>query len=178
MKKENIKERLKKLKVLAERGIGGEKETALQMYEELKNKYNFSDEEIINEPLNCEWFRYKDGLERRLLIQVCYMVTGSIQTWSRVNKKYKLVGCECTEFEKKEIEFYFGYYKEHLNNELDVFMTAFCSSNHLYPDENARCYETPKDDSNDEDKTDLKRAAFMSMGMESRTKPRNLLEVK
>ena len=44
--REKVIEKLVKIKALAERGVGGEKETALQMYEALKAKYNISDEEI------------------------------------------------------------------------------------------------------------------------------------
>lgn len=45
-KREKAIEKLVKIKALAERGVGGEKETAVQMYEALKAKYNISDEEI------------------------------------------------------------------------------------------------------------------------------------
>ena len=45
-KREKVIEKLVKIKALAERGVGGEKETAVQMYEALKAKYNISDEEI------------------------------------------------------------------------------------------------------------------------------------
>ena len=44
--KQKIIEKLAKIKALAERGVGGEKTTALQMYEALKKKYGVSDEEV------------------------------------------------------------------------------------------------------------------------------------
>ena len=44
--KQKIIEKLVKIKALAERGVGGEKVTALQMYEALKRKYGISDEEV------------------------------------------------------------------------------------------------------------------------------------
>ena len=46
IQREKIAEKLKKIKALAERGEGGEKVTALQMYEALKDKYGISDEEV------------------------------------------------------------------------------------------------------------------------------------
>ena len=46
IQREKIAEKLKKIKALAERGEGGEKVTALQMYEALKDKYSISDEEV------------------------------------------------------------------------------------------------------------------------------------
>lgn len=46
MQKERMVEKLAAVKNLAERGVGGEKETALRMYEELKEKYGISEAEI------------------------------------------------------------------------------------------------------------------------------------
>lgn len=37
---DKIKAKLAKIKELAERGVGGEKETAMRMYEELKARYD------------------------------------------------------------------------------------------------------------------------------------------
>lgn len=44
MTKEQAGRKLKALKTLAERGVGGEKETAKQLYERLKNKYGVEEE--------------------------------------------------------------------------------------------------------------------------------------
>lgn len=44
--KQKIIEKMAKIKALAERGTAGEKETAAQMYEALKTKYNISDKEV------------------------------------------------------------------------------------------------------------------------------------
>ena len=46
MTKEQVAEKLKKLKNLAERGVDGEKETALRLYEELKEKYSIEDQDL------------------------------------------------------------------------------------------------------------------------------------
>lgn len=174
MNKEEIKIKLLKIKALAERGNNGEKETAMRFYEEIKKEYNINDDEIVEEEVTCEWFRYKDNMEKRLLMQICYMITGCVEHWMKANKKYKLVGCECTKFEKKEIEFYFEYYKPYMEKELDVFMSAFCATNDLYPNENVRCYEEPKDNSIDHEK--IIKVAAMTMGMERHNKPLKQIE--
>jgi len=44
MTKEQAARKLKALKALAERGVGGEKETAKRLYEELKKKYDVQEE--------------------------------------------------------------------------------------------------------------------------------------
>ena len=46
MQKDKMVEKLAKLKALVERGVGGEKETARRMYEELKEKYGISEETV------------------------------------------------------------------------------------------------------------------------------------
>lgn len=168
--KEDIKEKLKKIKALADLGIGGEKTTAMRMYEDMKIKYRFEDIEITEDNIECEWFRYKDNLDNKLLKQICYMVTGSSEFYKRKNGRYKLIGCECSKFEKDEIEFYFEYYKAHLNKELDIFYSAFCSVNHLYPSKDARCYSEPKDDK-EENRSEEMRIGFMASGMEMCPRP-------
>lgn len=39
-------EKLAKIKALAERGVGGEKQTALKLYEDLKKKHSITEEEV------------------------------------------------------------------------------------------------------------------------------------
>ncbi len=46
IQREKVLEKLGKIKALAERGVGGEKETAMRMYEDLKEKYGITDEEV------------------------------------------------------------------------------------------------------------------------------------
>ena len=43
---DKIKAKLAKIKALAERGVGGERQTAQQMYEALKRRYGITDEEV------------------------------------------------------------------------------------------------------------------------------------
>ena len=46
IQREKVIAKLVKIKALAERGIGGEQQTAQQMYEALKRRYNITDEEV------------------------------------------------------------------------------------------------------------------------------------
>ena len=50
MNRDQAVKKLKALKVLAEQGVGGEKEGARLMYEKLKSKYGISEEEVRKEP--------------------------------------------------------------------------------------------------------------------------------
>lgn len=63
MTREQAAEKLKKIKALAERGVGGEKETAMRMYEELKARYEIEDEETVIDAVSLHWFGYNGDLE-------------------------------------------------------------------------------------------------------------------
>ena len=56
MQKEKMIKKLAAVKALAENGVGGEKETARRMYEDLKEKYGITDEEVaaVKEPTTAE----------------------------------------------------------------------------------------------------------------------------
>lgn len=181
MEHDKITEKLKKIKALADRGVGGEKETAMRMYEELKARYEIEDEEIMMDTVKLHWFGYNGDLEEDLLTQIFYKVTGcaSYHVYTGKYKRRKKRGCDCTELEAAEITLLFNFYKEELKRELETFMIAFRSGNKLYPDETARCYkednETPKPERTEEEKRMLKKAAAYRMFMDKRQPPRALL---
>lgn len=56
MRKEAMIKKLAAVKALAEKGVGGEKETARRMYEDLKAKYGITDGEVaaVKEPAAAE----------------------------------------------------------------------------------------------------------------------------
>lgn len=75
IQRDKIAAKLKKIKALAERGVGGEKETAMRMYEDLKTRYELEDEEIMLDAVTLHWFGYADELEERVLRWIFYKVT-------------------------------------------------------------------------------------------------------
>ena len=101
MEHDRIAEKLKKIKALADRGVGGEKETAMRMYEELKARYEIKDEEIMLDTVSLHWFGYNGELEEDLLTQIFYKVTGSASyhVYTGKYKRRKKRGCDCTEIE-------------------------------------------------------------------------------
>ena len=94
IQREKIAAKLKKIKALAERGVGGEKETAMRMYEDLKARYELEDEEIMLDAVTLHWFGYATELEEELLTQIFYKVIshlhGQIQpqeeAWLRLHR--------------------------------------------------------------------------------------------
>lgn len=180
IRREKIATKLKKIKELAERGVGGEKETAMRMYEELKARYELEDEEIMQDALTLRWFGYKTELVEDLLLQIFYKVTGNVKYnvyVGRVSRRKKR-GIYCTEIEAAEIILLFNFYKEELKRELKAFMVAFKSGNKLYPDKTARCYEETEETEpewTDEERRMRKKAAYYSMMLDKRKPPKALI---
>ena len=180
IQREKIAEKLKKIKALAERGVGGEKETALRMYEELKARYEIEDEEIMLDAVTLHWFGYADQIEEDLLTQIFYMVTGS-PSYHRYTGNYsrrKKRGCDCTEIEATEITLYFNFYKAELKRELEAFMMAFRYGNKLFPEKTARCYKENDGSGHeptDEERRMMKKAGAYEMFLDKRKPPRALI---
>ena len=60
MTKEQAADKLKKLKALAEKGVGGERQDARRLYEKIKSKYGISEEEL-KEPQQDQQEKQFDG---------------------------------------------------------------------------------------------------------------------
>lgn len=180
MDREQAAEKLKKIKALAERGVGGEKETAMRMYRELMEKYQIEEAEVLEDYVSLHWFGYKTELEEDLLTQIFYKVTGSslYHRYTGSYKRRKKRGCDCTELEAVEIKLLFDFYKEELKRELEAFMLAFRYGNNLFPDKTARCYKKcdgPDIERSDEERRMMKKAGAYSMFMDKNRPPRALL---
>lgn len=183
IQREKVLEKLGKIKALAERGVGGEKETALRMYEELCRKYEISEDEAEAALMKLEkrWFSYSTQLEEELLIQIFYKVTGDTAhyVYTGEYKRRKKRGCVCTEIEAAEIQLLFNFYREKMKEELQAFMIAFKQKNNLFPDETARAYKEydgPQRKLTGEEERKYKKAAFMGMSMDHYTPPKAAIE--
>lgn len=180
MTREQAAEKLKKIKALAERGVGGERESAMKLYRELLEKYQIEEAEVLEDWVTLHWFGYSDNLEEDLLTQIFYKVTGSPQYYAHTGKysRRKKRGCECTEVEAIEIKLLFDFYKRELKREMEAFLIAFRSKNNLFPEKTARCYkeyDRPEREMTDEEKRTWKKAGAYSMFLDGRKPPRALL---
>lgn len=111
------------------------------MYHKLLKKYDIDEKALQKDKLSKHWFTYETDIEENLLVQIFYMVTGDPEYFRRTSRtRGTQCGCICTDFEKTEIRFYFEFYKDALNQELEAFLMAFKLKNHLFPDESARCF--------------------------------------
>lgn len=185
IQREKALEKLGKIKALAERGVGGEKETALRMYKELMEKYDISEEEAEMAITDIEqrWFSYRTQPEKRLLSQIFYKVTRDANHFEYKGKykRRKKVAVNCTEIEALEIQLLFDFYREELEKEISVTVEAFIMRNHLYPDKTARVhFEFPEriGERSEEEKRMRKKAFFRSQGMDMKKPPRAEIEDK
>lgn len=142
----NKRELFKKLKALAEQGVGGEKENAQQLLKKFMRKYNVSEDEIDDDVLIEYEKKVKNEYEIKLFAQVFYkVVDGSIYTFKSVRsgRRFKnLLGYRCTAAQNIELEFLFDFYKRLFYKELDLLFTAFIQKHKLFGD-------SPKDKPDD-----------------------------
>lgn len=132
-----IIELAKKLKALADKGIGGEKETAEKMLQQLRYKHQISMEDIEGELLKDYWFNISKA-DFQLWYQVVRKVYYEVKIYGPIPedkiKNFKLAGncmVSCTAAEYIEIEGMYHFYKRLYMEELDVFFSAFCTANDL-----------------------------------------------
>lgn len=156
----NKEELLRKIKALADKGTGGEKSSANAILTKLMDKYGITEESIDEEHVETRWFKYSDEIDKRLLCQVMYMVTGDAENcW--VNKgKRKQRGCKCTILQGLEIEALFAFYRRQLKKDLKIFYSAFLFKNEIFPA--VTINEAPNGPSDD----DFEKIANMAEGME------------
>ncbi len=129
-------ELLQKIKQLAERGVGGEKENAEKMLKLLMKKYNISEDELNSEKIDMFEIKVKTDFESRLLYQIRYSVCGDLNDEKKLvyypkNKKHLYLFSTKAEF--LEIEAKFSFYREIWKNQLEILFRAFIRTERLYP---------------------------------------------
>lgn len=157
-------ELLRKIKTLAERGIGGEKEGAQLTLSRLMKKYGIDEEQLEKECKEAAFFSYSQEWERRLLNQIIYMVTGEagygcVGFYSK--RKRKQLGIDCTVAERLEIDANYEFYKRAVEKELEIFLEAFVQKNRIFPSP-----KKSKDKNRTEEPEDLNRLMKIGAMME------------
>ena len=131
-----VKELLKKLQVLAERGIGGEKEGARRKLEQLLKANNMIEEDLLKDDLQYYLLSYSGQAKKRLLLQCIYKTLGANNTtiYKSRNTRNK-IGIWCTTSQKIEIDLDFEFYSALLDDEIDSLVTAFIAKQDIFPDD-------------------------------------------
>lgn len=125
--KEKYIELAKKLKALADQGIGGEKINAKSKLDALIHKLGLTIEDLgIDE---VKEFSFKIGAVRRKFFnQISASVTGNGYRFYSKTKVF----CNCTQAEAIEIQLKFNFYWPEFRRQRDTFFLAFIKANHLY----------------------------------------------
>lgn len=132
----------KKIKALSERGEHGEKINASRMLNNLMQKHGISLADLETENRDKRFFSYKSK-QKKLFFQIVGKVLGSKTAfWT---DKRKRNGCylEVTQVEYLEIQSMLDFFWTALEEEMDMFYTAFIIKNEIFP----------KDQENDEGET-------------------------
>lgn len=130
-------ELMKKLRALAERGIGGEKEGAQRKLEQLMKKYNIEEADLDDEKKEDFEFKYHNEFERRLLNQIMYKVIGSDflnnQWHYRRGRGSKTIsGISCTKAEGIQIGIEYEFYTSLWKEEEDFFFSCFIQKHDIF----------------------------------------------
>ncbi|MBQ9700122.1 MAG: DUF2786 domain-containing protein [Lachnospiraceae bacterium] len=159
-------QRIKKLQVLAERGVGGEKETAERKLQRMLEENGIhSLEELETDKVEYFLFSYKGEHEIKLFIQCMYKVLTAAgdRTPYRSKGTRQKIGIYCTKAQKIEIELEFEFYRNLFYEELEDFMRAFIQAQGIFPP------DAPQAEERELNAKDMK-VALMSSGIKKRTR--------
>lgn len=158
MKKEI--ELLTKLKVLAERGIGGEKENAKVMLSKLMKKYNLTIEDIETETLNKYHFKLpKDNIKRKLFWQILATIRMDVLYYQSRDKRNKNIEVKLTSAEYIEFNAKLELYMYHYDQDIKLFYLAFLQKNNIFAETSSDKEVTP------EERAEWRKASLMSAGL-------------
>ena len=135
--KMNKEELIKKIKALADRGIGGEKQNAQKLLKKLMAKYDIKEEDISEDCIkefDVKVPKFFKSLE--LASQILYSIVGDklhngegMFKWKGTSKVF----IRCTTAEFLEFEAKFNFYFYHFKKEIERFYSAFIQANMLFP---------------------------------------------
>ena len=134
--RDEFKALLKKLKTLAERGVGGEKATAQKKLDKLLKANGLTEKDLLDDEPMYYLFSYQGPLKLRLLNQCLYKTLGAAnyQTYKSPRTRNK-IGAYCTPAQKLEIDLDYQFYSSLFDEEADILMTAFISKQDIYPED-------------------------------------------
>ena len=175
---QKIQERLRKLQALAERGVGGEKETAQKKLQQLLEKNSLTLDDLETEKKYYYLFSYNGRHKAKLLRQCMYKVLGAGEDISfyRTHGTRQKIGIECTPGQKLEIELEYEFYSRIFDEEIITFMDAFISKQHIFPEDAPVNTITMEELTPEERKKRMKEKAYAE-GITKRTLTK-MIEVK
>lgn len=126
---------IEKLKVLSERGVGGEKASAQKKLLKLLADNGLSLEDLQEEQPRYYLFSYAP-YKLKLLNQIIYKVLGTedFHTYKSRGTRNK-IGTYCTPAQKIEIELDYEFYGNLFDEEMELLMSAFIAKQNIFPED-------------------------------------------
>lgn len=161
----------KKLKALADRGIGGERDNARRMLEKFMLENGITDEDLNSD--QTKHFQFKvpkhPALVNKLFYQLVWKIAGLGKIYERSNQRAYLYVL-CTSDEAVEIEAQFGFYARLLKKEMDLFYSVFLHKHKIFGEQ-----EIEKDEP-ELSPEDYKRMMILKAGLSDETYLKQLQE--
>lgn len=181
MNKVDVIEKLKKLRLLIDQGVGGEKINAQNLFDQLCKKYNISNEDIFAENIKEHVAKVEGDYGLRLINQIfCarYKKDGYIfryldPTKKMLKKDRKILDeaygmkdwnvlISCTDSDFIQIMFEFDVYSRSMKKSMDAFFYAFLDKNKLLVAYDENNTQETTDEEREMYKESLFYSAFMS----------------
>jgi hypothetical protein len=157
--KEKLKSKAKKLKALADKGIGGEKETAAKMYKEFMEKHGLNDGDV-DPSANNRKFKVKTEDDAFILTNVIL----SVNPFTKVVNNPTIIEAELDLEDFNEVKEKFRYFIKLYRVEKELLNMAFFSKHNDFftPDEHAKSKWRDSNKENEELKKARERAEKLS----------------
>ena len=130
-----IIELAKKLKALADGGIGGEKENAAAMLDRLMKQHDITIDTISDVEKKDYIFNVEKEKEKFLIQIIASVIGNNFDHWTYISdrrKKIKRHRIICTPAEAIEIQAKFDFFWKAWESELEIFYGAFVQKNRLF----------------------------------------------
>lgn len=129
-------ELIRKLQTLAERGVGGKKETAQKKLTELMKKYNIEETDLSDDKLEDHEFTYHNKFERKLLLQLFFKIVPNYKEQMYAYRHGKgsrsIYGITCTKAQALQIQIEYNFYCSLWEEEIAFFFLAFIQKHSIF----------------------------------------------
>lgn len=161
------KDLIEKLKRLCQSDNPHEAESAREKLMAIIKKYDIDESILEEDRIESREFIYHNDIEKRLLAQILWAVTGSKNIMYYPNRRGKQITLimNCTYAEFTEINIKYEFYKELIYDDLDVFISAFVHKHRIFPVNNEG---TDPDELSEEEIQKLMRMQEMMKGLNNK----------
>lgn len=134
---EKVQAKLRKLLALAERGVGGEKETAQRMLEKMLARHGLTMDSLVEDQRSLVWFKFACKNERRLGRQLAAKVLDSrdsaVYGLYASKDRPRQFGVKLSPAEAVEFELLYDVLRKALAAHLETAYQAFVQANGIFP---------------------------------------------